>query len=120
MKRLALILPILLTLSGCVGFSPDGGMDLVRASALREEQAEPAKIAAEGAETTAGDLRGFGMFFSQRARAHRVHAAVRRKIDAAGERQQDRQDEREPLHLWPPCGATARLIASQSPALAGA
>ncbi len=55
MKRLALILPILLTLSGCVGFSPDGGMDLVRASALREEHAEPAKIAAEGAETTAGE-----------------------------------------------------------------
>jgi outer membrane protein TolC len=54
MRRLAL-LPALLALSGCVGFSADGGMDLVRARALADERQEPAKIAAEPAESSASD-----------------------------------------------------------------
>lgn len=55
MKRLALVLPALAALSGCVGFSPDAGMDLVRTSALGEERAEPAKIASDSADVLAAD-----------------------------------------------------------------
>ena len=55
MRRLSLILPTLATLSGCVGFSADGGTDSVRARALSEERAEPAKINSEAAETSAAE-----------------------------------------------------------------
>ena len=54
MRRLLLLLP-LLALSGCVGFSADGGMDVVQVRALADERHGPVKIADEPAETSASD-----------------------------------------------------------------
>lgn len=55
MRRILFLSPILLALSGCVGFSPDGGMNLVRVNALKEEHAEPAKISGEDHEAFASE-----------------------------------------------------------------
>lgn len=55
MRRVLLLSPLLLTMAGCVSFSPDGGMDSVRTRALREEQAEPVKVASEESETSASE-----------------------------------------------------------------
>ncbi len=55
MTRALYLSPLLLALAGCVGFSPDGGMDLVRTSALTQEHAEPARIGGEDAETSASE-----------------------------------------------------------------
>ena len=55
MNRLVFASLFPLALMGCVSFSPDGGMDLVRATARREEGAEPAKFAEPGAEASADE-----------------------------------------------------------------
>jgi outer membrane protein TolC len=55
MTRVLLLSPLLLALAGCVSFSPDGGMDLVRTSALTKERAETAKIGGEDAEASASE-----------------------------------------------------------------
>jgi len=55
MRRALFLSPLLMALAGCVGFSPDGGMNPVRTSALTQERAEPAKIGGEDAETSASE-----------------------------------------------------------------
>ena len=55
MTRVLFLSPLLLALTGCVGFSPDSGMDLVRTSALREEHAEAAKVGGEDSESFAAE-----------------------------------------------------------------
>ena len=55
MRRVLFLLPLLPALAGCVGFSPDGGMDLVRTIALKQEQAKPAKVDGRESEALAAE-----------------------------------------------------------------